>query len=140
MSRVDDLFLKMGIDVPFERLHAVERERILSLLKSSEDNELTIDKVKTHIYTLKLSVEQELTDIKDTPQNWLSILVLLIPLYGVIKKWYQDQRIMYLQARLRNYILIYNIFANKAAARNQLESELRTLSVKLKEERGEGGD
>ena len=141
MGRLDEVLAKAGIDVPFERLTTVERERILSLLQASETDSLTIEKYQSHLYMLKMSLEQELTEIKDTPQNWLSILVLLIPLYGVIKKWYQDQHKMALEGRLRNYILMYNLFANKKAARNQLESELRTLSQALAKERGvEGGE
>lgn len=141
MSRVDDLFQKAGIDIPFERLNTTERERILTLLQASETDSLTIEKFQTHIYMLKMSVEQELTEIKDTPQNWVSLFSYFIPIYGMIKKWYEDQHTMALQGRLRNYILIYNIFANKKAARNQLESELQMLSNALKKERGgQGGE
>lgn len=135
MSLVDDALQRAGVDIPFERLRSEERARIISLLGAAQGNNLTVEKVKDHIYNLKLAAEQELTEIKDVPQNWISLLALFIPILGIMRKWYQDQRVLSLQARLRSYTLIYNIFAAPKVAQRQLEDELGNLASTIKRDR-----
>lgn len=133
---IDSVLSKHGLT--FEELKPEERSTLLSMLDAAENNTLSVEKIKIYIYQLKESVEHELSEVKDVPNNWVSVLVMLIPLVGVIRKWYQDQRTVYLQARLRNLVLLSNILSRPDQARKDLEASLEGLATRIQQEREAG--
>lgn len=110
-----------------EELELSEIPGYIELVNASRENVLTLDKVKSTIYALRNEVERELSEIKETPQTWTSVLSFLIPFVGIVRKWYDDQRKMYLQARLKNLTLILAIFNNSEAVGKKLEAQMEAL-------------
>jgi hypothetical protein len=47
----------------------------------------------------------------------------------MMRKWYQDQRKMYLQARLKNLTMIAMIFTNSEHVQKNLEKQMAALKA-----------
>jgi hypothetical protein len=101
-----------------------ERETLEQWLKTLEVNKLTLENVKDYVKSLRENVELEITKQHDTPITWLSVLSLLVPLIGIIRKWYVDKNQVELRARLRSYILIESFLSTPERARKAIERQL----------------
>jgi len=99
-----DTILKQ-FNVKYEDLSVDERKTLNGMLESLGDNQLTVEKIKEYIHTMKDAVEQELTI---TGNNNL-----------------QDA---FLKARLRNYMLLEAFLSTPEKARIALEKSLSRLS------------
>lgn len=120
MGVIDDILQKIGI--PFEELTSAERDTLLQWTKVLDSNQLDIDAVRQFIHSLKGSVQTELDNLrKETPGTWVSPLALLIPFYGLLKKWYYDEHRIYLEARLRNLMLLESFLIGPKKARESLD-------------------
>ncbi len=93
---IDEILKKFN--VKYEDLSIGERETLTSWMKSLSSNELTIDKLRQYIQSMKESVENELTV---TTNNSI-----------------QDA---FLKARLRNYLLIEGFLQSPEKARKAIE-------------------
>lgn len=98
-----------------------------ALVDSVRNNTLSVDKVKGSILLMKSTVEADLNKFESAPQTWVSLLTLFIPFLGVIRKWYQDQHTLYLQARLKNLSMICDIFTNAERVQQELERQINNL-------------
>ena len=112
-----------------EELELTEIPGYMQLVDAQRQNVLTIDKIRSVIISMKDEVEKELADIKETPQTWLSLISFFIPFVGMMRKWYQDQRKMYLQARLKNLTMIAMIFTNSEHVQKNLEKQMAALKA-----------
>ncbi len=117
----------MNDNLQTEELELSEIPGYMELVNASRDNVLTVEKIKATIYALRTEVEKELSEIKETPQTWASVLSFFIPFIGIVRKWYEDQRRLYLQARLKNLTLILTIFNNSELIGKKLEEQMATL-------------
>lgn len=129
-NAMDEILQRVGLK--YEDLTSAERETLMGWIADLDSNQLTLQSVQTYIRNLKQSVEQELQKQREVPQTWISILVLLIPLYGLIKKWYQDQYKLGLEARLRNLMLIEEFLATPEKARAALERAIGSIAADRK--------
>lgn len=117
---MDDILGKIGLK--YEDLTYAERETLLQWTQVLDSNQLDVDAVKGFIHSMKQSVQVELEKYnQETPRSWVSLLALFIPFYGLIKKWYQDERKLGLEARLRNYMLIESFLIGPKKAREALD-------------------
>src|SRR5258705_11338275 len=105
-----------------------------ALVDAARNNVLTTDRIRGSIILMKAEVEAELSNIEGTPQSWLSLLGLFLPIIGIIRKWYLDQHSMYLQARLKNLNLIYLIFTNSERVQLELDKQINNLHKAQQEE------
>ena len=119
---MSDIF---GIET--EELRPNELQGYISLVDAVRNSTLTVEKLQSAIGAIKDSVDMELSLVKDTPQTWLSALSFFIPIVGLIRKWYQDQKVMQLQARAKNLNFILGIFANSDKTRKELERQIKNL-------------
>lgn len=71
--------------------------------------------------------EGELTEFESDPSNWFGVLALLIPFYGIVKKWYHDKKIVGLHARLKNYMLLEAFLDTPEKARKALDQAVAGL-------------
>jgi hypothetical protein len=99
----------------------------MQLVDAQRSNVLSVEKIQSVIYSMRTEVEKDLADIKETPQNWLGLISLFIPFIGIVRKWYSDQRRLYLQAQLKNFTLILNIFTNAEMVQKKLEQQMAAL-------------
>jgi len=120
MGIVDEILTKVGIE--FEDLNSAERETLLQWTQVLDSNQLDVDSIRRFIHSLKTSVQTELESLRsETPRSWMSIMALFIPFYGLIKKWYQDEHRLFLEARLRNYMLIESFLIGPKKAKESLD-------------------
>ena len=130
-----DLF---GVET--EDLRPNELQGYMTLVDAVRNSTLTVEKLQSAIGAIKDQVDMELSQVKDTPQTWLSVLSFLIPIVGLIRKWYQDQKFMQLQARAKNLNLILGIFANSARTRKELERQIDNLKKSNEANKQRGGE
>lgn len=125
---VDKLLEKRGLK--FEDLEPEEQETLNTWLNALNNNQINTNSVREYVAKMRDSVSRALTELDETPSNWLSILGLLIPLVGIIRKWYVDQKKLGLQARLRNYILLESFLTSPEKARAAIEKQISGMSAK----------
>ena len=120
MGVIDDILQKIGYK--YEDLTIAERETLIQWTQVLDSNQLDVDSVRGFVHSLKQSVQAELETYKqETPGSWISLLSLFLPFHGLIKKWYQDEHKLYLEARLRNLMLIDSFLIGPKKAREALD-------------------
>ena len=110
-----------------EELELSEIPGYMQLVDAQRANVLTPEKVQSVIYGLSKEVDRELAKFEETPQTWLGLIVFFIPFIGLVRKFYQDQRKLYLQARQKNLTLILGIFTNSEQIQKKLEEQMKAL-------------
>lgn len=125
---IDELLEKNNLT--FDDLTPDERDTLFSWQEALSKNVLSLESVRDYIQSMKASVEDELSNYNDAPSTWVGILTLLIPMYGMIKHWYADQKRMQLNARLKNYVLLEAFLSTPEKARQQMERAVASISSK----------
>lgn len=101
-----------------------EKETLEAMLASVNKNNLTLENIKDYIISLRENAERELVKVKETPNSWLSLLSLFIPLVGIIRKWYLDKQDIEIRSRLRCYLLIESFLSTPEKAKKAIERQL----------------
>ncbi len=127
---IDEVLERNGLK--YSQLNPHEREYLNTWLTSFKTESLTIPKVQQYVSGMRAAIEQELTSKSETPQSWMSVLSLLIPLVGIVRKWYQDQRKVELQARLRNYMLLEALLTAPDKAQQEMERAVAAFATNIK--------
>jgi len=96
-------------NLKYDDLNPEERETINVWLQSVQQGQVTIEKVKDYITSMKLAVENELTKIGHNSK--------------------QD---IFLKARLRNYMLLDSFLSSPEKAKQQLERSIASFASKIK--------
>ena len=126
MAQIDNILKRLGLK--YSELNSAEKETLRDMTKTLESNQLSVKAVYGFIKSLRVAVESELdTYRKETPQSFLSLLALFIPFYGIVKKWYQDEHKVYLEARLNNLLLIEAFLIGPKRAKEAVERALGNL-------------
>lgn len=99
---IDALLEKFNLK--YEDLSAEERDTFNGMLSALDEKNLTIEKIKDYIASMKFSVEQELTKIG-----------------------YNSKQDLFLKARLKNYMLLSAFLESPAKARAALEQALSNI-------------
>ncbi len=112
---IDNILEKVGLK--YDDLdtigHAGEKEELNRMLTSLSQNQLTIEKVKTYISSMKFSVEQQLVD--EPEFNYIFIFKVL------------NRKQIYLKARLRNYMLLEAFLSTPEKAKEALDRAIAGL-------------
>lgn len=119
-------------DLKYDQLTSAERDYLQQWLSTIQTNELTVHKIREYVSGMRASIEQELTDKSDIPRDWLSIASFLIPIIGIIRKWYADQRKVELMARLRNYVLLDQLLSSPEKAKENLDRQVAAFASSIK--------
>jgi hypothetical protein len=99
---IDELLEKVGLK--YEDLNAIEKETLMSWLETIQKGQITVEKIREYINSMKDSVEQELTK------------------YDLGSK--QD---LFLKARLRNYLLLDSFMTTPEKAKKQMENAISSM-------------
>lgn len=102
---MDELLEQRGLS--FEELSETERETFLKWEEILQGSQLSIEKIKEYIASMREAVEQELTRFDLDPT--------------------QD---LFLKARLRNYLLMDAFLSTPEKARKQIENAIAGMSTK----------
>lgn len=100
MNLMDELLQQHNLK--YEDLNSVERETFHTMLESLQKNQLTIEKIKGYIETMRDSVETELTKIG-----------------------HESKQDIFLKARLRNYMLLEAFLTSPEKAKAAMERALK---------------
>ena len=117
----------MNEDLKSEQLELSEIPGYINLVDAQRANILTTERIQSAIYQMRTEVEKTLADIEEAPQTWLGVISFFIPFIGLVRKFYQDQRKLYLQARLKNLTMILTIFTNSEQVQKKLEEQMKAL-------------
>ena len=126
MSYLDDILSKRGLK--FEELYPEEQETLNTWMSALDRGQVNIPIVREFISKMRDSVSQGLSELEETPTTWLSLLCFLIPLIGIIRKWYLDQKRVSMTARLRNYVLLEAFLSTPERAKAAMEKAVASLS------------
>ena len=102
MSIIDDLLKKTGFK--YEELRIPEKEKLNEWVTALQTSQVTLEKVREYITSMKEAVEQELTKYDLDPK--------------------QD---LYLKARLRNYILLEAFLSTPQRTKEQIETMIASM-------------
>lgn len=92
---------------------------------------ITTETALSFVRKIRKVIEEEISTPKlDFPSNFMGLLMMLVPFYGVIKMWYMDRHTLYLQARLKNIILLEAFFTTPLRAREQIKQYLDAIPDK----------
>lgn len=122
MSVIDDILKR--VNLKYEDLTVAERDTLSRWVQVLDSNQLTVDTVIDYVRKMRSDVEDELNKINETPNTWIGIFSLFVPFYGLIKKWYQDQYRVQLQARIRNLVMLESFLISPRKAREALNAAI----------------
>ena len=125
---VNALLNKRGLK--FEDLTPEEQETLNTWISAIDRGQINIPVVREYISKMKDGVVQNLSEIDDIPNDWLTVLCFFIPIIGIIRKWYLDQKKLALIARLKNYTLLDAFLASPQKAQKALEKVISSLPAK----------
>jgi hypothetical protein len=102
MSFIDDTLEKVGLK--YEELKPQEKETLNTWMEALQKSQLSVEKIKDYVSSMKDAVEMELTKA------------------NVGKK---DD--LFLKARLRNYMLIESFLSTPEKAKEQIENAIQGI-------------
>lgn len=102
---MDELLKKSGLT--YEDLTPLERETLLTWMDALQKSQVSIEKVKEYITSMKEAVEQELT-----------------------KSDLDSKQDLFLKARLRNYMLLDAFLTTPEKAKQQIENSISQMAGK----------
>ena len=116
MSIIDQALEKYNLK--YEELNSTEKETLNVWLQAIQQGQLTLEKVKGYIASMKDAVEQELTK----ESKFLSFWTFL----------FNFRKDCALKARLRNYMLLEAFLSTPERAKEQLDRALASFASKVK--------
>lgn len=130
MSLMEDVLGR--VNLKYEDLTSAERDTLTKWLQVLDSNQLTPDSIIDFVRRIRGSLEDELAKTNETPQDWIGVLSLFIPFYGLIRKWYQDQNRVQLQARIKNMVLIETFLVSPKKAKEALNAAIAGMVASRK--------
>lgn len=112
---IDDLLEKKGLKL--EDLNPTEKEYFFSMLDSLRKTELTPDKLKEYIHSMRDAVEKELSE----EPEYIQVFIF---------RFRNDKNIL-LKARLRNYMLFESFLLSPEKAKEALDRALAGVIKKV---------
>ena len=113
---MDEILKKLGLkwedlDTPG---HAGEKEQLRLWLEALQKNQLTTDKIKDSLTSMRYAVEQELVDEPEI--IWVLFIFPRV-----------NRKHIFLKARLKNYMLIEALLTSPERAKAMLEQMLSNI-------------
>ena len=99
---IDELLTKAGLK--YEDLNAVERETLNTWMEALQKGQVSVEKVREYITSMKEAVEQELS-----------------------KSDLGSKQDLFLKARLRNYMLLDAFLTTPERAKQQIENAISSM-------------
>lgn len=108
---LSQLLEKAGLS--YDDLNSAEFDTAMQWAKTLAGKQLTIEDAKSFITQLIEAVEKDLSDLKESTSfwNWL----------------FHRKRDIYLKARLKNYLVLQELFSGPERARKYIERQLENL-------------
>lgn len=111
MSKVDTMLEKFGLK--YDDLTQAEKDTFHGMLDALKSNEITVQKIKEYISTMRDSVETELI----SEPEFHYIFIFKIP----------NRKEILLKARLRNYMLLESFLTSPEKAKQAIDRALGNL-------------
>jgi hypothetical protein len=129
MSAVNEFLQSVGLTAhDLDRPgHLGEMDELRKQIDLIEQSSVTIEKLKEYITKSKNVIVSELVAIDVPIGNWLTALCFFLPLVGIIRKWYQDQKRVKLEIKLDVYSKIEDLLLAPDRRRMALREKLLTI-------------
>src|SRR3990167_4193032 len=105
---IDQLLEKVGLK--YEDLNPSEKETLNVWLEALQKGQVSVEKIKDYITTMREAVEQEISK----EPTFISIFIFKV----------ENPNLIRLQARLRNYILFGAFLSTPERAKQQMENAM----------------
>ena len=112
--KVEEILKKYKLK--FEDLNPAERETLLGMMKSLENNQMSVEKIKDYLKVMRDSVELELVDEPEF-------------IFHYIFRVFNRKHIL-LKARLKNYMLLEAFLGTPEKAKAALDRALAQVGQK----------
>jgi hypothetical protein len=122
MSIVNEVLSRTNLK--YEDLTTAEKETLSRWSKVLDSNQLSIPVVIDFVRTMRNGIEEELSKENESPHTWVGVIALFIPFYGLLKKWYQDQRRIQMEARVRNLVLLESFLTSPEKAKKAIDAAI----------------
>lgn len=122
---MDEILDKFGLKI--EDLKSHERDWLLEKVNALSEGQITVEKIRDAIDAMLAHTEGQLTERKDAPTNFVSLLTFLIPIIGLIRKWYQDQHEVEIKARIRVLRSLKNLLTSPEKQQKEIEEALSNI-------------
>jgi len=108
---IDDILEKFNLK--YEDLTQVERETFLTWIDALQKQQLTLDKIREYIQSMRASVADQLIN----EPEFIYIFIFKVP----------NRKEILLKARLRNYILLEAFLSSPQKAKEAMERALASI-------------
>jgi hypothetical protein len=114
-----DEYLTDSGEIDYDKLNPIERDEYLKMLSVVEGSKITLEDFKKHIKTMRQALESALLKEPD---------FIYSPIIPFFKR--HNTNILYIKARLQNYLIFEGLFDRPDLAKAQLEAYKKRLEVK----------
>lgn len=115
MSITDEIEEKLGLKI--DSLNTVEKETYFSMLTAVQKSAMSPEKMRDYIISMRIAVEQEI--VKEPAFKRIFIFKV------------ENLKLVKLQARLQNYLLLESFLVSPERAKRQLEEMVEGLAKKI---------
>lgn len=98
----------------YEELSSIERETLNNWLESLQKGQLSLEKVKEYVASMRNAVENEIA----SEPSFTRIFIFKV----------ENPKLIQLQARLKNYLLLDSFLSSPEKARQQMENALASMT------------
>jgi hypothetical protein len=112
---IDELEEKFGFKV--ENLNSLEKQTFFEMLEVVQKSQMTPEKLKDYLSAMREAVENEIVN----EPTFIRIFIFKV----------ENPKLIKLQARLQNYILLESFLISPKKAQEQLESSLLGITKKV---------
>lgn len=116
MSFIDNILEKTGLK--YEDLSSAERETLIQWTTMLDNNQLTVEKIRFFVKSLRDSIENELID----EPEFIRVLFFKV----------LNRKQILLKARLKNIILFDSLLTSPERAKKSMESQVASLVSNIK--------
>jgi len=100
----------------YEELNAAERETLNGWYKALSEKTLSVGDIQDNTRRLIEAVENQLADLKESTSFW---------------SWlFNRKKDIYLKARLKNYLMLYDFLTGPEKARKHIEQSINNIKPK----------
>lgn len=122
---MDQILQKKGLT--FDQLKAPEKDWLISKVNALSSGQLTVEKIRDAVKAMRAQAEYELAASTDAPANFITLLTLLLPLVGIIRKWYYDQKQVEIKAKIKVLLNLENLLTSPEKRRKEINDALDNI-------------
>lgn len=122
---MDQILDRKGLK--FEDLRPNEKDWLISKVNALSTGQLTVEKIKEAIKAMRQQAEFELVSTSGEIPGFITLLTFFIPIIGIIRKWYHDQKQIEAKARIKVFLQLENLLTAPEKRRKEIDQALDNI-------------